>query len=59
MLFTKTITSYQPLPNPTIINYDIFQGDKKGFLAIDFDNKITDVFSVNLVVLAKVIFVLV
>ena len=41
MLFTKTITYYQPLPNLTILNDDISQVDKIKFLGINFDKNLT------------------
>ncbi len=41
MLFTKTITYYQPLPNLTILNDDISQVEKIKFLGITFEKNLT------------------
>lgn len=41
MLFTKTITIHQPLPNLTILNENILQVDKIKFLGIIFDKNLT------------------
>ncbi len=41
MLFTKTITHFQPLPNLSILNDDILQVDRKKFLGITFDENLT------------------
>ena len=40
MLFTNTITNYQPLPNLSILNDDIIQVDKIKFLGIIFDKNL-------------------
>lgn len=41
ILFTKTITIHQPLPNLTILNESILQVDKIKFLGVIFDKHLT------------------
>ena len=41
MLFSKTITYFQPLPNLTILNDEILQVDKTKFLGVILDKNLT------------------